>query len=75
MLEGPPSMADSSLEAHLSLYGVSPGLISSLVVNGWTMDSFAACTDSASGFDDLWGDMFPDQSELALVQKASIKAA
>jgi hypothetical protein len=68
-------MADSSLEAHLSLYGVSPGLISSLMVSGWTMDSFAACTDSASGFDDLWGEMFPDQSELALVQKASIKAA
>ena len=72
---GPPSIADSSLETHLSSNGVSPGLISSLVVNGWTMDSFAACTDSAAGFDELWGDMFPDQSELALVQKASIKAA
>ena len=39
------------------------------------MDSFAACTDSAAGFDELWGELFPDQSELALVQKASIKAA
>jgi len=71
----PPSIAESSLETHLSSNGVSPGLISSLVVNGWTMDSFAACTDSAAGFDELWGEMFPDQSELALVQKASIKAA
>ena len=73
MLDGPPSVADSSLEAHLSLHGVSPGLVSSLVVNGWTMDSFAACTDSAIGFDELWGEMFPNQSDLALVQKASIK--
>ena len=72
---GPPSIAESSLETHLSSNGVSPGLISSLVVNGWTMDSFAACTDSAAGFDELWGELFPDQSELALVQKASIKAA
>ena len=46
---GPPSIAESSLETHLSSNGVSPGLISSLVVNGWTMDSFAACTDSAAG--------------------------
>ena len=72
---GPPSIADSSLEAHLSSNGVSPRLISSLVVNGWTMDSFAACTDSAAGFDTLWGEMFPDQSDLALVQQASLQAA
>lgn len=55
MSDDPPG---DGLEGLLSECGVSPPLTSSLIMAGWTIETFAACSDSLAGFDAIWTELY-----------------
>ena len=72
-------MADNTpeggLESLLGECGVPPGITSSLILAGWTVETFAACSATLAGFDTLWTDLLPDHADLTLLEKSAIRAA
>ena len=67
--------SDKGLEGLLSECGVSPALTTSLVMAGWSLETFAACSDSISGFEAIWTELLPDYPDITLLEKSAIKAA
>ena len=67
--------SDKGLEGLLSECGVSPALTTSLVMAGWSLETFAACSDSISGFEAIWTELLPDYPDITLLEKSAIRAA
>ena len=51
---------EGGLGGLLSECGAPPAVTSSLILAGWTLETFAACSDSMSGFDTIWQELLPD---------------
>lgn len=69
------STAMDSLEALLGNCGVNPTIANELSQAGWNTESFHAVVSNAAELDGLWGDLFPDRSDLPILEKARIKVA
>lgn len=66
---------EGGLGGLLSECGAPPAVTSSLILAGWTLETFAACSDSMSGFDTIWQELLPDHPAVSLLEKSAIRAA
>lgn len=66
---------DNPLESLLARCGVDAPIASSLVADGWTLDTFACCALDMSSFDQQLDELVGDSSQLNLLQKASLWAS
>lgn len=66
---------EGGVEGLLGECGVPPAVTSSLILAGWNLETFAACSDSLAGFDNIWQELLPDHPAVTLLEKSSIRAA
>eukprot|EP00435_Cladocopium_sp_Y103_P004836 s5139_g1.t1 len=65
---------ESALEALFAKSKVDPALASSLVAEGWDLDSFRVCAIDLPDLDSALKEMFPD-TPLSLLQRSQLRSA